>query len=45
MWDCLPPDRPLDLGYAYTTTAHSAEGLACDQVLYTEARSASQSAS
>ncbi|MGE4470994.1 MobF family relaxase [Castellaniella sp. MT123] len=30
----LPTDRPLHLDYAYTTTAHSAQGLTCDRVLY-----------
>jgi len=30
----LPTDRPLNMDYAYTTTAHSAQGLTCDQVLY-----------
>ncbi|WP_417276799.1 MobF family relaxase [Castellaniella sp.] len=30
----LPTDQPLHLDYAYTTTAHSAQGLTCDQVLY-----------
>lgn len=30
----LPTDRPLNMDYAYTTTAHSAQGLACDRVLY-----------
>jgi len=30
----LPTDRPLNMDYAYTTTAHSAQGLTCDRVLY-----------
>ena len=30
----LPIDQPLHLDYAYTTTAHSAQGLTCDRVLY-----------
>lgn len=30
----LPTDRPLHLDYAYTTTAHSSQGLTCDRVLY-----------
>ncbi len=30
----LPTDQPLHLDYAYTTTAHSAQGLTCDRVLY-----------
>src|SRR5690606_6872413 len=30
----LPTDRPLHLDYAYTSTAHSAQGLTCDRVLY-----------
>ena len=30
----LPTDRPLHLDYAYTTTAHSAQGLTCNRVLY-----------
>ena len=30
----LPTDEPLHLDYAYATTAHSAQGLTCDRVLY-----------
>ncbi|MGB3836262.1 hypothetical protein [Castellaniella sp.] len=30
----LPTDQPLHLDYAYTTTAHRAQGLTCDRVLY-----------
>ena len=30
----LPTNRPLNMDYAYTTTAHSAQGLTCDRVLY-----------
>jgi len=30
----LPTDRPLNMDCAYTTTAHSAQGLTCDRVLY-----------
>ncbi len=30
----LPTDQPLHLDYAYTTTAHSAQGLTCDRVFY-----------
>src|SRR5690606_30099287 len=30
----LPTNRPLHMDYAYTTTAHSAQGLTCDRVLY-----------
>jgi conjugative relaxase-like TrwC/TraI family protein len=30
----LPADQPLHLDYAYTSTAHSAQGLTCDRVLY-----------
>jgi len=30
----LPTDKPLNMDYAYTTTAHSAQGLTCDRVLY-----------
>ncbi|MEB2399991.1 MAG: relaxase domain-containing protein [Alcaligenaceae bacterium] len=30
----LSTDRPLHMDYAYTTTAHSAQGLTCDRVLY-----------
>ncbi|WP_427975565.1 MobF family relaxase [Alcaligenes nematophilus] len=30
----LPTDRPLNMDYAYATTAHSAQGLTCDRVLY-----------
>jgi hypothetical protein len=30
----LPTDRPLNMDYAYSTTAHSAQGLTCDRVLY-----------
>ncbi|UHL64070.1 AAA family ATPase [Paralcaligenes sp. KSB-10] len=30
----LTTDRPLNMDYAYTTTAHSAQGLTCDRVLY-----------
>ncbi|WP_084386325.1 MobF family relaxase [Castellaniella caeni] len=30
----LPTDQSLHLDYAYTTTAHSAQGLTCDRVLY-----------
>lgn len=30
----LPTDRPLHMDYAYTATAHSAQGLTCDRVLY-----------
>jgi len=30
----LPTDRPLHMDYAYSTTAHSAQGLTCDRVLY-----------
>jgi ATP-dependent exoDNAse (exonuclease V) alpha subunit len=30
----LPTNQPLHLDYAYTTTAHSAQGLTCDRVLY-----------
>src|SRR3546814_17835607 len=27
----LPTDRPLNMDYAYPTTAHSAQGLTCDR--------------
>ncbi|GHC42481.1 hypothetical protein GCM10010096_11610 [Alcaligenes pakistanensis] len=30
----LSTDRPLNMDYANTTTAHSAQGLTCDRVLY-----------
>src|SRR5690606_30070085 len=30
----LPTDRPLNMDYAYSTTAHSAQGLTCHRVLY-----------
>lgn len=30
----LPTDKPLNMDYAYTTTAHSALGMTCDRVLY-----------
>src|SRR5690606_21881926 len=30
----LLTDRPLNMDYAYATTAHSAQGLTCDRVLY-----------
>jgi conjugative relaxase domain, TrwC/TraI family len=30
----LPTDQPLNMDYAYATTAHSAQGLTCDRVLY-----------
>lgn len=30
----LPTDRLLNMDYAYATTAHSAQGLTCDRVLY-----------
>ncbi|MFT0533388.1 MobF family relaxase [Castellaniella hirudinis] len=30
----LAADQPLHLDYAYTSTAHSAQGLTCDRVLY-----------
>ncbi len=30
----LPTDWPLNMDYAYATTAHSAQGLTCDRVLY-----------
>jgi len=30
----LSTDRPLNMDYAYTTTAHSAQGLTCDRVFY-----------
>lgn len=30
----LLTDRPLNMDYAYTATAHSAQGLTCDRVLY-----------
>src|SRR5690606_21460030 len=30
----LPTDQPLNMDYAYATTAHSAQGLICDRVLY-----------
>jgi len=30
----LPADKPLHLDHAYATTAHSAQGLTCDRVLY-----------
>lgn len=30
----LPTNRPLNMDYAYTTTAHSAQGLTCGRVLY-----------
>src|SRR5690606_14553835 len=32
-YDC-PQIVPLNMDYAYTTTAHSAQGLTCDRVLY-----------
>lgn len=30
----LPANKPLHLDHAYATTAHSAQGLTCDRVLY-----------
>jgi len=30
----FPTNRPLHMDYAYSTTAHSAQGLTCDRVLY-----------
>src|SRR5690606_38526880 len=30
----LPTGQPLNMDYAYATTAHSAQGLTCDRVLY-----------